>query len=72
MSKGLIVFIIVAVVALAATMIIKMNKSADDVHKNSDEILKEFKTIDNSLKESANRIDSSNQKLQESLREKFK
>ena len=72
MSKGLIVFIIVAVVALAATMIIKMKKSADDAHKQSDEILKEFKTIDNSLKESANRIDSSNQKLQESLPEKFK
>ena len=72
MSKGLIVFIIVAVVALAATMIIKMKKSADDAHKHPDEILKEFKTIDNSLKESANRIDSSNQKLQESLREKFK
>ena len=72
MSKGLIVFIIVAVVALAATMIIKMKKTEDDAHKQSDEILKEFKTIDNSLKESANRIDSSNQKLQESLREKSK
>ena len=72
MSKGLIVFIIVAVVALAATMIIKMKKSADDAHNHSDEILKEFKTIDNSLKESANRIDSSNQTLLESLREKSK
>ena len=61
-----------AVVALSATLIIKMKKSADDAHKQSDEILKEFKTIDNSLNRPKNRIDSLNDLLLDSQHRKFK
>jgi len=72
MSKGLIAFIVVAGIGLAATLIVEMKKAADNARKRSDEILRDFKTIDNSLKVSDSGIDASTRRLLDSLLEKTK
>jgi|GEM_PF-5619877 len=69
MSKGLIAFVVVAVIGLAATLIIQMRNSADEARNK---ILRDFKTIDNSLKTSDSSIDASTKRMLESLREKNK
>ena len=68
MSKGLIAFIIVAAIGIGGSIVISMRRSADEAHKRKDEILNDFKRVDNSLRESSAGIDSSNRKLMESLR----
>lgn len=72
MPKGLIAFIIVAGVALGVTWMIEMKKSAGNARKRSDEILKDFRTIDNTLKKIDTSIESSNHDLFDSLRAKYK
>ena len=57
MPKGLIAFIVVAAVAL---MIIIMKESAHIARKKSDEIIKQFKTVDSDLQKTDERLDSLN------------
>lgn len=64
MSKGLIVFILVAVVTAVFYF---MKASADKARKTSNNILDEFKTIDKALNKSTIVIDSANTKLIDSL-----
>jgi hypothetical protein len=49
MSKGMIGFIIVAVVGLSALLIIQMKRSAADAEKRSGNIMEKFKMIDKDL-----------------------
>lgn len=69
MSKGLIAFIVVACLALAFMLYKSMKESADKAHQQSDEIMKEFKTIDKDLQRSKNRIDSLNKELLNSIKD---
>lgn len=68
MPKGLIVFIVVAVVIVVFYF---MKASADKACKTSNSILDEFKTIDKDLNKSTIVIDSANTKLIDSLAEKL-
>ncbi len=60
MSKGLIAFIIVAVVSL---VLIFMKMSADIARKRSDKIMEQFKTVDRDLMNTNERLDSLNNKM---------
>ncbi len=60
-------FIIVACLAVAVTLFTFMKSSADDARKQSDDIMKEFKRVDESLKESNYKIDSANKELLNAL-----
>ena len=71
MSKGLIAFIVVAAIGMGAMLIIEMKKSADEAHKRSDEIIRDFKAVDKSLQESKAYIDSLNKSLIDSLRTNY-
>jgi hypothetical protein len=69
MSKGLITFIaIVCISFLAAGFIYFMKQSADDSRKRSDTILEQFKTVDQDLQESNQKLDSLNKIYFDSLR----
>ena len=63
MSKGLIAFIVVACLTLAFMLYKSMKESADKARKQSDEILRDFKTIDKDLKDNSYKIDSLNKEL---------
>ena len=74
MSRGFIAFIIVAGVGLGAMLIIGLKNAADDTKKRSENILEEFKRLDNSLRESIKMTDTLNQQLIDSFvnsRQKF-
>ena len=74
MSRGFIAFIIVAGVGLGAMLLFGLKKAADDTKKRSDNILEEFKSVDNSLRESIKMTDTLNQQLKDSFvnsRQKF-
>ena len=60
MHKGLIAFVVVAGIGFTFSIIFFMKKSADKARKESDKILKEFKTIDKDLKKSSITFDSLN------------
>ena len=64
MSKGLIAFIIVAVVSL---VLIFMKMSADIARKRSDKIMEQFKTVDKDLNHINERLDSINKLYLDSL-----
>jgi hypothetical protein len=49
MSKGLISFIVISIIAVAAAVLIYMKQSANAARKRSDEIMRQFKTIDKDL-----------------------
>jgi hypothetical protein len=68
-SKGLVAFIIVACLAVAVTLFTFMKRSADDARKQSDDILRDFKTIDKDFKPSSNRIDSANRQLLNAIKQ---
>jgi lipopolysaccharide export LptBFGC system permease protein LptF len=67
MHKGLIIFIVVAGICLAAVAIIFIKESAVKGVKESDRILEEFKKVDESLKQSNTVTDSANKILHDSL-----
>ncbi|MGG9962999.1 hypothetical protein [Ferruginibacter sp. SUN106] len=67
MSKGLIIFVVVAATGLVVSVIINMKKSADQAHQRQESILNEFKRVDESLKHSTYAIDSAYKKLPDSL-----
>lgn len=69
MSKGLITFIaIVCISVLAAGFIYFMKQSAHEARKKSDTIMEEFKTVDQDLQESNQKMDSLNKIYFDSLR----
>jgi len=70
MSKGLIAFIIVAALGSGALVVLYMNDSAGKARKRSDQIMQDFKTIDNSLKEHNTTIDEATRRLLDSLQAK--
>lgn len=72
MHKGLIVFTVVAAIALAAYTIIIYKQSATASQRRSDKILEDFKTVENNLKQTAIPIDSSNNFVYDSLLQKIK
>ena len=57
MSKGLVAFIVVAAVVL--TFLI-MSESANIARKKSEDIVEQFKTVDQELKKTSERLDSLN------------
>ena len=67
MSKGLIAFLVVAVVGIAAMLIVEIKSSADQSRKRSDEIMQEFKAVDKSLE----KINDSILKENELMKAKF-
>ncbi|MEI9959117.1 MAG: hypothetical protein WDM90_23025 [Ferruginibacter sp.] len=67
MSKGLILFIVVACVAAITAMVIYMKQSADEARNKSDEIMEQFKAIDRDLQKTAE-LDSLNKMYFDSLR----
>ncbi|MFM6926467.1 MAG: hypothetical protein ACKOU7_13250 [Ferruginibacter sp.] len=64
MVKGLITCM---AVAAAAFLLLFLKKSADIARNRSDQLLKEFKTIDNSLQPSGTKSDSVNKTVPDSL-----
>jgi hypothetical protein len=69
MSKGLITFIaIVFISAVAAFVVYFMKQSADLARYRSDKILEQFKTVDQDLHDSNQRLDSLNKIFFDSLR----
>ena len=72
MSKGVIVFIVVACIGLASLVIIYMKQSADNARKRSDDIMKEFIKVDRDLQESNAKLDSLNNQFFDSLKNKLK
>jgi hypothetical protein len=58
MSKGLIVFIVAACIAIMSMVVIFIKQSADAAHKKSDRIMEQFKTIDKDFLQSNERLDS--------------
>jgi hypothetical protein len=70
MNKGVIAFIVVAAIAVACIIFNAMKKSADDARAKQEDILREFKTIDESLKKTNGSIDTANDKLFKELKEK--
>jgi len=71
MSKGLIAFVFVAVVGIAASIIISMKKSAGDARNRSEKVMNDFNAVDKSLQESKAYIDSLNKSLIDSLRTNY-
>ena len=67
MSKGLIAFVAVAVICIGSLIIVFMKVSADEAGKTSDNILKDFQTVDRNLKKSSTAFDSINNALPDSL-----
>ena len=63
MSKGLIAFIVVACLALASLLYVKMRVSAAKAKIKSDEILRDFMTVDKDLKDNSYKIVSLNKEL---------
>jgi uncharacterized protein YpuA (DUF1002 family) len=60
MPKGLISFIVVSFIAVAAAVIIFMKQSAYVARKRSDEIMRQFKTVDKDLQKTNERLDTLN------------
>lgn len=60
----------VAAVALAFTLFNFMKRSADDSRKKQDNILKEFKRIDESLQKTSDSVNAANGRLFQSMKEK--
>lgn len=70
MNKSFII-LVVAVIALGAGItLFFMKKTADASREKRNEILNEFKTVDESLKKSALYSDTANLKLPESILDK--
>jgi hypothetical protein len=71
MSKRSVVLIILAVLGFILSIVMYLKKAEDQRRQRSDEILEEFRRVDESLKDSRFRIDSSDHHLFDSLRTKF-
>jgi hypothetical protein len=72
MSKGMIAFIIVAILGLFSLMIIYMIKPAVEAQKRSDDIMEQFKTVDKGLKKSNQSLDSARKMLLDSLKKTYR
>lgn len=69
MPKGLITFIAIVCISIAAAAFVYfMKQPADAAHKKSDTIMEQFKTVDQDLQESNQKLDALNKAFFDSLR----
>ncbi len=68
MSRRLITFIVITSVAGIVAWIIFLKLSADVARKQSNNILEQFKTVDQNLQQNKQRLDSLNKAFFDSLR----
>ncbi len=67
MRINITTILILAVIGMIAVGLFIMKRQADDARNKSDEIMKQFKTIDNDLQQSRIKIDSMSQSIFDSI-----